>query len=149
MRRIIAFFKWFLPVVILLAVGTRLINYATEQEARFRRGYELYGSAEEALMVGEFELAYSLFVQSSYEFQDRQPKAIALYVAATVGWTGVIADYNTLVELYKQALRYHPGFDEAAFNLEFLYWLKANDRELPPPPTGPPNKDDEVTNGDV
>ncbi|MBI1871871.1 hypothetical protein HYS10_00445, partial [Candidatus Collierbacteria bacterium] len=102
---------------------------------------------EKALQSLDIDGAYSLFVQSSYEFQDDEPKAIALYMAATVGWYGGIADYNTLVELYKQALRYHPELEEASLNLEFLYWLKANGQELPTPPG--PGRDEEVTNGDV
>ena len=145
--RIISFLKWFLSVVILITLGVKLIDHASEEEIKYMRGYELFDSAEKALQDVNIEGAYSLFVQSSYELQDGEAKAIALYWAATIGWAGGLADYNSLVELYKQALRYHPGFDEAAHNLEFLYWLRANKQELPEPPKEPSR--DWVTDGDV
>lgn len=149
--RIISFLKWFLPVVVLIAAGLKLADYASQEEAKFLRGYELYDSATQALQGGDVKAAYSLHVQSSYELQDPEAKAVALYQAAAVGWIGGIADFNTLTGLYKQSLRYKPGFYEAAFDLEYLYWLKANSLELPEPqePGSEPSREGEPSSGDV
>lgn len=148
--RILSLLKWFLLAAVLIVIGAKLIDYGSEQESKFMRGYELYDSAVKALEEGNIETAYTLFIQSSYEFQDPNEKAVALYGAATVGWVGGIADYDTLVGLYQQALRYKPGFDEAAFDLEYLYWLKANAKELPAPEPGTePSREEEPSSGDV
>lgn len=149
--KILAFLKWFLPVVILIAIGMKLINYSSEQEANLLRGYETYAAAAEALSTGDAQKAYLLYIQASYELEDPADKAVALYEAANVGWTGRVADYNTLVGLYQQSLRYYPGFYEAAFDLEYLYWLKAKaPNQLPRPEPGPkPSREEYIPNGDV
>lgn len=149
--KLIPILKWFLPIVFLLAIGTKLITYGNEQEAKHRRGYEIYAAATTALLAGDTQTAYILYIQSSYELADPTHKAVALYEAANVGWVGEIADYNTLVGLYKQSLRYDPGFYEAAFNLEYLYWLKVNaPQDLPELEPGPgPSREERTPNGDV
>jgi hypothetical protein len=143
--------KWALPVVILIVLGTALIVFSNRQEEKLRSGYQTYAAAMAALESGNFKTAYELFLQSSYEFEDREMKALATYEAANIGWLGQVADYRTLVGLYKQAIRYKPGYHEAAFNLEYLYWLKANTPEqLPQPEVGPePGREEVPESGDV
>lgn len=149
--KIASFLKWFLPMVFLVAIGTKLIAVSNEQETKLSHGYETYAAATAALLAGDSQTAYVLFIKSSYELADPAHKAVALYEAANVGWVGEIADYNTLVSLYKQSLRYDPGFYEAAFNLEYLYWLRVNAPEdLPEPEPGPePSREERTPNGDV
>ncbi len=137
--KIISLFKWLVPMILLVGIGTKLINYSSDQEASVMRGYELYDAARLALQAGDFKGAYALFLQSAYESHDPQLQGTALYEAANVGWFGEIADYRTLVSLYQQSLRYNPELYEAAFDLEYLYWLKANAPEkLPQPKPGEP-----------
>ena len=151
MKRIISILKWFLPAVFLAAIGGKLVAYSHEQEKQFLQGYQTYEAATAALVVGDSKTAYVLFLQSSYELADPKLKAKALYEAANTGWVGGLADYHTLVALYKQSLRYDPGFYEAAFNLEYLYWLKTNSpEEIPQPEPGPePGREEKIPNGDV
>lgn len=142
--------KWVLPVIILISLGATLVVYSNREEEKLLRGYETHAAAVAALESSNFKSAYELFLQSSYEFEDERLKAIALYEAANVGWIGQIADYRTLVGLYQQAIRYKPGYYEAAFNLEYLYWLKANaPQALPQPDAGPePGGEEMPPNGD-
>lgn len=151
MKRIISFLKWFLPVVFLTTIGGKLVAYSTDQERQFLRGFETYEAATTALRAKDAKTAYILFLQSAYELEDPKLKAISIYEAANIGWVGGIADYQTIVGLYKQSLRYDPGFYEAAINLEYLYWLKENSpEEIPQPDPGPePGREEEAPNGDV
>lgn len=162
MKKLLALLKWFLPIVLLVAIGMKLIAESGYQEATEREGYELYNAATSALSTGDFKAAYVLYLQSAYAIADPQAKANAFYTAANVGWVGQIADYQTLVVLYQQAIRNHPGFYEAAFNLEYLYWLKVNDPEKVPKPkpgakpdsgdkqkSGEPGKGTYPPNGDI
>ena len=151
MKKTLSFLKWFLPIVLLAAVGLRLVVYSDDQERMTLRGYETYAAATKALLAGDLESAYVSYIQSAYEFTDPALKAVALYEAANTGWMGGIADYNTLVGLYKQSLRYSPGFYEASYNLEYLYRLKEKAPEmLPQPDPGQkPSREEEVPNGDV
>ncbi len=153
MKKIVSFLRWFFPIVFLAALGLELITYSTDKERKFLQGYETYAAATAALTAGDPKTAYVLYIQSAYELEDQRLKAVALYEAANTGWTGGIADYNTLVGLYQQSLRYDPGFYEAAFDLEYLYWLKANaPQQLPQPAPGPgpePSRKEETPNGDV
>ena len=142
--------KWALPVVILIVIGTALVIYANREEEKLLRGYQTHAAAVAALESGNFKSAYELFLQSSYEFEDPQRKAMATYEAANTGWLGQVADYNTLVGLYQQAIRYRRGYFEASFNLEYLYWLKAHAPEqLPQPEVGPEPGGEELPSGDV
>ncbi len=151
MKKTIAFLKWFLPIVLLTTIGLKLIVYSDDQERMALRGYETYAAATKALMADDPKSAYVLYIQSAYEFTDPALKAVALYEAANTGWIGGIADYNTVVGLYKQSLRYDPGFYEASYNLEYLYRLKEKAPEmLPQPEPGPePSREEESPNGDV
>ncbi len=154
MKKIISFLKWLLPIVFLTAIGLKLVTYGTDRERKFLQGYQTYAAATAALKAGNMKTAYLLFLQSAYELEDQKLKAEALYEAANVGWVGGLADYHTLVALYQQSLRYHPGFYEAAFNLEYLYRLKTEHPEKLPQPQLPgaqpePSREEEVPNGDV
>lgn len=140
--------KWVLPVVVLIAAGTYLVRYGSDQEAKFLKGYRLYNAASAqydaaiaASKDGDLEAAawymqnaYTLYVQSFFALDTPDAKALALYETANTGWEGQIADYRTLVGLYQESLRNKPGFYESAFNLELLYWLKDNESgKLPVP----------------
>ena len=150
MKRLV-FLKWLLPTSLLIAAGLVLIAYAASREVRLAQVYATHTAAAAAFEAGDLKTAYTLYLASSYEFEDPKLKAICLYEAATAGWIGGFADYNTLVGLYKQSLRYSPGFDEAALNLEYLYWLKTNAPEqLPQPDPGTnPGREEEIPSGDV
>lgn len=163
MRLIINLVKWLLPMA-LTVIGLRLIEYGSIQEQKIPRDYQLYDSATTALRDGDFATAYSLFLQSASESRDPHLKAIAIYQAANIGWCdkrfdrrceSPIANYQEIVELYKQSLRFQPGFYEAGFNLEYLYWLKTNAPEqLPAPPSQPGPAGEEPgeggrSNGDI
>lgn len=142
--------KWVLPVVVLIILGATLIIFSDREEEKLRRGHQTHAAAVAALESGDFKTAYALFLQSAYEFEDPDLKALATFEAANIGWVGQIADYRTLVGLYQQAIRYKPGYYEASFNLEYLYWLKANAPEqLPEPEVGPQPGGEELPNGDV
>ncbi len=151
MKKITSLLKWFLPIVFLTAIGLKLITYSADQERKSLLGFETYQTAAAALEAKDAKTAYLMFLQSAYELADPKLKAVALYEAANTGWTGGIADYDTLVSLYQQSLRYNPGFYEAAFNLEYLYLLKARAPEkLPQPQPGEkPSREEETPNGDV
>lgn len=152
MNRIISVLKWVVPIVALIAAGTYLVRYGSDQESKFLKGYRLYDAATSeydaataAYKDGNLEKAaeylqnaYALYIQSAFALENREAKAVAFYEAATVGWaTGwamPIADYRTLVGLYQESLRNKPGFYESAFDLELLYWLKAKaPSEVPSP----------------
>lgn len=125
--------RWLIPTVLLL-LGVGLVFFSQYSDRKRANAFDLYREAMATLESSNFEGAYTMFLQSSSEFEDPHLKAIAIYEAANIGWAQNLADYKTLVELYKQALRYEPGFREASFNLELLYWLKANKpEELPQP----------------
>lgn len=143
--------KWVLPVVVLILLGTALIVLGDREEEKLRRGHQTHAAAVAAFESGDLKSAYELFLLSSYEFEDPRLKAVATYEAANIGWVGGIADYRTLVGLYQQAIRYQPGYFEASFNLEVLYWLKVNaPEELPRPEVGPePGREEVPPNGDV
>lgn len=143
--------KWFLPMLLLASIGTKLIVYSEEQEKKHQLGFETYAAASEAFKSGDAKTAYELYLQSIHELENPADKAVAAYEAANVGWAGGIADYHTLVGLYQQSLRYNPEFYEAAINLEYLYWLKTHSpEELPQPNPGKdPSREEEVPNGDV
>ncbi len=147
----LSFLKWLLLAALLITAGLMLIDYAGKQEDKFKQAYATHAAAAAAHAAGDPKTAYGLYLQSSFEFADPRLKGIALYEAANVGWVWGFADYNTLVGLYKQSLRYYPGFAEAAFDLEYLYWLKANAPEmLPQPQPGlQPGREGELLNGDV
>lgn len=149
--KFIPFLKWFLPMLLLAAIGTKLIVESEEQEKKHQLGFETYATATQAVKSGDAKTAYVLYLQSIYELEDPADKAVAAYEAANVGWAGGIADYHTLVGLYQQSLRYNPEFYEAAINLEYLYWLKEHSpEELPQPDPGKdPSREEEVPNGDV
>lgn len=148
----IFFLKRVLTLLVFI-VGLSLILYGAKQEKRLNRGYELHAEAEQALRDKDYEKAYDLYLKSSYAFEDPHLKAVALYEAANVGWAfeDDIIDYEKAVSLYKQALRYDPNLYEAAFNLEYLYYIKKNfPEELPRPMPGlQPSRDEESKNGDV
>ncbi len=143
--------KKFLPVLLLIIIGSGLIIYSGSQTEKEMSPYLIHQNAEKAMKVGDTNTAYILYVESSLAFQDPRLKAIAICEAAAVGWSGQIADYNTLVNLYSQALRYDPENYEASFNLEYLYYLKENaPGDLPkPPPSEKPSREEEATSGDV
>lgn len=149
--KIIKFFKWVGLVVILFVAGLKIIAYSTQVERDFRVGYEHYAAAAAAVAAGDYQTGYSLYLQSSFEFDDPQLKAVALYETATVGWTRQIANYDILVDLYQQSLRFSPGFYEPSFDLEYLYTLSGNaPQELPQPEPGPqPSSEGRPTNGDI
>lgn len=127
----------FVFIGVVLAVGVLLIAVSRDQEQTTMKGSELFDAATTALQAGDVQSAYMLYVQSAYALLDPKAKALAFYDAANVGWMGKLADFETLVELYKQSLRYHPGFYEAGFNLEYLYWLKLKQPgNLPQPKAG-------------
>lgn len=143
--------KKFLPIILLIIVGNGLIVYSAMKIKAETLPYELHQKAEKAWNLGDPSTAYILYVESSIAFSDPHLKAIALCDAATVGWTTRIADFNALVNLYQQALRYDPGNYEASFNLEYLYYMKENPSDsLPELPEGDkPTRDDEAPSGDV
>lgn len=149
--KLISFLKWFLAVVLLIAAGLWLISHSFDEESRLMQGYDLYAAASLAVEVGDFPTAYTLYLQSAHLLKDPDLKAVAIYEAATVGWAGQIADYQTLVGLYQQSLRFRPGFYEAAFDLEYLYRIRANAPEqLPEPDPGPmPSSEGRVPSGDI
>lgn len=144
------FRKWVSPVVILI-LGAALVLISLRNEQKHEMAFDLYRAAQGAFEEGNYKGAYSMYMQSSSEFEDPHFKALALYEAATVGWANNLADYKTIVELYKQSLRFEPGFEEASFNLELLYWLKDNKPEELPDPgkNGDQPADAEVSNGDI
>lgn len=149
--KLIPHLKWILPVIFLTAIGAGLIIYSQQEEEKFLSGYQTHAQAIAALEAGDAETAYILYLQSANEFVDPKLKATALYEAANIGLASGIADYGTLAGLYKQSLRYNPGFYKAAFNLEYLYWLKTNaPEELPQPdPGADPSREEDIPNGDV
>src|SRR5688572_24621790 len=117
------FFQKRVLLVAVFVLGLGLVLYGSEQEKKLSRGYDLYAAAEQARVDKDYKKAYDLYLKSSYEFEDPHLKAVALYEAANVGWAYEIdiVDYETAVNLYKQALRLDPNLYEAAFNLEYLY----------------------------
>ncbi len=143
--------KKFLPILLLIIIGNGLIIYSDNQTEKEMSPYSMHEDAEKAIKAGDPNAAYILYVESSIAFQDPHLKSIALCDAATVGWTSQIADYETLVNLYSQALRYDPENYEASFNLEYLYYLKEKDMKgIPEPlPGDKPTREEEVTSGDV
>lgn len=145
------FLKWVVGLGLLVLSGLWLINHSVDEEKKLLLGYESYHAAEVAVQNGDYEAAYSLYLQSSNEFRDPQLKGVALYEAATVGWIGQIADYENLVALYQQSLRLYPAFYEASFDLEYLYQIKANSPgQLPQPDPGPePSTEGRSTSGDI
>lgn len=161
--KFLSFLKWLLPLAALVAIGLKLISFSVEAESKQREGYELYTQGVAAIQAGDAQLSYSLFLSSAYHTEDPHLAAIALYEAAAVGWLGELADFRTLVNLYQQALLYEPGFYEAAFDLEYLYWLRANSPgQVPQPdpgegrepgeeqqPESQPGTGGGVTNGDI
>lgn len=151
MKTVFSFLKWVVPIIILAILGLYLISRSNQQEKEYLLGYETYNNAIKALGDGNYEEAYTLYIKSATEFTDPKLKAIALYEAATLGFNAQIGDYYSWVDLYQRALKYYPGFDEAAFDLEYLYWLKTNSPEkVPPPQPGPePSIEEEPTYGDI
>lgn len=151
MGKILSVFKLLLPIVFLSIAGSGLIYFANKQESKLMLGYDLFQAAQNAAEIGEYQEAYALYLQSSYELDNVKDKSIALYEAASVGWQQGIADYRTLVSLYQQMLRYQPGFYEAGFNLEYLYLLKSfSSDELPgADPGSEPSREGTPTRGDI
>lgn len=139
--------------VLLILIGVIVILYSHNQEEKARLGHQLYDQATVALESGDYELSYSLYLQSAYETKDKKLAAQAFYMAASVGWAFGIADYNTLVYLYQQSLRSNPDLYASGFNLEYLYWLEAESpNEIPQPGTEPgqlPSEEEEPSNGDT
>jgi len=146
-----------LPFLISIGIGLGLIRLADlieeRQRAGTRAGFETHSQALAALEEGDVETAYGLFAQAASEFQTPRMRAIALYEAANTGWLGQISDYQTLVDLYKYALRYDPDLFEAGFNLEYLYWLKATAPSAVPMPDQEdgrmPGEEQIVPSGDI
>ncbi|SRR5258706_6076370 len=149
--KITTFLKWFLFSALLVAFGVGLVIYSIAKDNELSLAYDHYHAAQSALKMKNFKSAYSLYLQSAEEFDDPHLKATALYEASLVGWAGGLADYNSLVGLYQQALRYDPNLYEASFNLEYLYWLKANLPEMLPQPApgNIPTRKEEESDGDV
>lgn len=118
-----------LPFLVSIGIGLGLIQLAetieTRQQEGSLAGFPTHAQAVAALNAGDLQSAYNLFALAATEFQDPRMRAIALYEAANVGWLGQIADYQTLVDLYKYALRHDPDLYEAGYNLEYLYWLRS------------------------
>lgn len=150
-KKTLSHLKWLLPLLLLVGSGLKLITVANREESKLLRGYQTYEAALEALEKGDAETAYIGFIQAADELDDPNLKGLALYQAANVGWLSGLADYTTLVRLYQQSLRYYPGFYEAAFNLEYLYWLKENapDQIPQPEPGREPGREEYIPNGDV
>lgn len=144
-------FRWVVPVLILICLGYYLADYSQEKVGEDSYAYELHSAAETALKNEEYEKAYELYLYSSFEFSDPHLRGKATTEAANLGWAAGIADYETLVSLYKEALRYDPGQEEASFNLELLYWLKDNAPGNLPEPEAPGTEPGEETvpSGDI
>lgn len=140
-------------VPILLALA--LVGAAHLMEARSSRNYsnglDFQYAAFDALRAGNPSAAYAFFVQSAIYSSDPAIRAISRYDAANVAWAAGLADYETLVALYKESLRDYPGFYAASWNLEYLYFLKSQAPEtLPEPGNGNlPGEEQYVPTGDV
>lgn len=132
-----------------------LFGAANFLEARASRNYsnglDLQDAAFGMLQRGNPSAAYALFVESAVYSTDSTIRAVSLYNAANVAWGAELANYETLVALYKESLRNSPGFYAASWNLEYLYFLKAQAPEmLPNPGDGlAPGEEDYVPTGDI
>lgn len=93
-------------------------------------GVVLYNEALAALEEKDLDKAHELFLRVVFYAKDPELRAASLHNAATIGWIGELSDYETLVETYKEALRNKPGFEQASFNLELLYYLR--EKKQPP-----------------
>ncbi|OGC38612.1 hypothetical protein A2V54_01960 [candidate division WWE3 bacterium RBG_19FT_COMBO_53_11] len=143
--------RFWLPLLLTIA----LVGAANHLEARAARNYsnglDLQYAAFAMLNQGDPAAAYALFIESSVYSTDPEIRAISLYNAANVAWGAELADYETLVELYKESLRNLPGFYNASWNLEMLYFLKSQAPDmLPDPGNGPgPGEEQYVPTGDI
>ena len=149
--KVITIIKWVTPFVLLLTLGIALVRLSNIKEKEYLASFELHQLAAQAVDEGDFKAAYSLYIQSAYGFDDPILKSRSLFEAATIGWAGGVADYGTLVALYKEVLRNSPEFEDAGLNLEYLYWIKENDpQRVPNPPPGrEPSREEEMKSGDV
>jgi len=146
-----------LPFLISIGIGLGLIRVADFVERRqlagALAGFETHSQALAALEEGDVKTAFELFALAATEFEDPRMRGFAIYEAANTGWFGQIADYQTLVDLYKYALRYDPDLYEAGFNLEYLYWLRFNSPSDIPQPEGDsgktPGEEQDVPSGDI
>lgn len=140
-----------LVVLIFVISGASLVTYSNNRQSKTLKGFETYARAMHELEAGNqeleagnieaaqahYEASYKHYLQSALEFEDPQNQAAAYYAAANLGWASNLADFNALVELYKRSLSLKPGFEEASYNLELLYWLSQNQSEnLPIPQSG-------------
>ena len=138
-----------------LFLAGMLVGTANLLEARSARNYsnglDLQYAAFAMLNQGEPAAAYALFIESSASSTDPMIRALSLYDAANVAWGAELADYETLVALYKESLRNLPGFYAASWNLELLYFLKSEAPEmLPEPGEGLlPGEEEYVPTGDI
>jgi len=138
-----------------LILAGMLVGTANLLEARAARNYsnglDLQSAALEMLRQGDPAAAYALFIESSIYATDPVVRAFSLYNAANVAWGAELADYETLVALYKESLRNLPGFHAASWNLEILYFLKSQAPEmLPEPGEGLlPGEEEYVPTGDI
>jgi hypothetical protein len=143
--------RFWIPLLLAIA----LVGTANRLEARAARNYsnglDLQDAAFAMLQQDDPAAAYALFVESSVYSTDPEIRAISLYNAANVAWGAELADYETLVELYKESLRNLPGFYPASWNLEMLYFLKSQAPEMLPEPGGGPGPGEEqyVPTGDI
>lgn len=132
---IFRFAKPAIPILLgisLIVIGQR---WEKERDRTYADGVLLYNQAFSELAQGKAEEAYQHFAESYSYAQDPNLKAEAFYNAATLAWSEGLADYPTLVELYKESLRNNPNFPESSFNLELLYFLKEEGKlELPQDP---------------
>ncbi|MEX2053430.1 MAG: hypothetical protein WD940_00250 [Patescibacteria group bacterium] len=142
--------RWELPLLVAFAlflIGGSLQTYHREHPS----GLELQYRAFSALAAQDPLAAYALFIESAVSSDDPAVRAISLYNAANVAWEFEMADYQTLVELYKESLRNRPGFYPASWNLELLYFLKSQAPELLPKPGGGPfpGEEEYVPTGEI
>lgn len=140
-----------LPILLALV----LVGLANLLEARASRNYsnglDFQYAAFAALQAGDSSAAYALFIESAIYSTDPTIRAVSRYDAANVAWAEGLADYETLVALYKESLRDYPGFYAASWNLEYLYFLKSQAPETMPEPGGGnlPGEEEYVPTGDV
>lgn len=130
------------PVFCGVALIVSGMHWEKEEARTYADGLILHQAAFAAMDAGDYEQAYELFIQSFFYSQDPELRSTSIYNAANLAWVADLADFDTLVASYKESLRNTPGFYEAAFNLEYLYMLKANAPEMMPMPGELPGEEE-------
>lgn len=143
--------RFWVPLLLAIALGGTANLLEARATRNYSNGLDLQSAGFGMLQQGNPAAAYVLFVQSAVYSTDPAIRAVSLYNAANVAWGAGLADYETLVALYQESLRDFPGFYNASWNLEMLYFLKSQAPEmLPDPGDGlSPGEEEYVPTGDI